>query len=222
MTTPNNDKQVRERLISRGVEALTDEELVSLVIPASGGQESVVVAQRLLDEAGSLLALANTPPRQLRQMEGLGMERAARLSAAFELGRRVLASQGDDQVTIKDRNDVVSLFAPHLSSLNHEEMWVLYLASSNRIIERRKIAVGGASLLVADSKIVLRRALDLVASSLIVVHNHPSGTVEPSGEDEAFTARLKEAAALFDIALLDHIIIARGGGSYSFRSAGKL
>ena len=150
------------------------------------------------------------------------MERAARLSAAFELGRRVLAAEGQEQIFVKDKNDVVSLFAPMLSTLNHEEMWVLYLSSSNRIIERRRLSVGGASLLVADCKIILRHALNLVASSLIVVHNHPSGAAEPSGEDEAFTARLKEAAGLFDIALLDHIIIARGSGAYSFRGAGKL
>ena len=221
MITPS-DKQVRERLISRGAEALTDEELVSLVLPAVGGEESIAVAGRLLEKAGSLVALAHSSPRELRQMEGLGMERAAKLSAAFELGRRVLATQGEEQMFVKDRNDVVSLFAPLLSSLNHEEMWVLYLSSSNRIIERRKISLGGASLLVADSRLILRHALNLVATSLIVVHNHPSGASEPSGEDEAFTARLKDAAGLLDITLLDHIIIARGGGSYSFRGAGKL
>lgn len=221
MITPS-DKQVRERLISRGAEALTDEELVSLVLPAVGGEESIAVAGRLIENAGSLVALAHSSPRELRQIEGLGMERAARLSAAFELGRRVLASEGEEQRFVQDKNDVVSLFAPMLSKLNHEEMWVLYLSSSNRIIERRRLSVGGASLLVADCKIILRHALNLVASSLIVVHNHPSGAAEPSGEDERFTARLKEAAGLFDISLLDHIIIARGGGSYSFRGAGKL
>lgn len=217
-----NDREVRDKLVARGVEALTDAELVSLVLPATKGEESIAVAERLLASAGSLATLAHSTLPELRQMEGLGIERASRLVAAMELGRRVLVAEGDEQTVIRDRNDVVGLFAPLLSSLTHEEMWILYLSSSNRIIERRRLSVGGSSMLIADHKLIVRHALNLVASSLIIVHNHPSGAAEPSGEDENFTSRLKEAAGLFDIALLDHIIIARGGGSYSFRSAGKL
>ena len=217
-----NDKEVRDRLVARGAEALSDAELVSLVLPATKGEENIAIAERLLTSAGSLTALAHSSLPELRQMEGLGIERASRLAAAMELGRRVLVGEGDEQTTIHDRNDVVALFAPLLSGLAHEEMWVLYLSSSNRIIERRRLSVGGSSSVVADCKLIIRHALNLVASSLIVVHNHPSGTAEPSGEDANLTARLKEAAALFDISLLDHIIIARGGGSYSFRSAGRV
>jgi DNA repair protein RadC len=100
-------------------------------------------------------------------------------------------------------------------------MWVLYLSSSNRILERRRISVGGLASLTTDCRLIIRHGLNLVAASIIVVHNHPSGVAKPSGEDEVFTSRLKEAAALFDIALLDHVIVA-GGGSYSFRADGKL
>ena len=217
-----NDREVRDRLVARGAGALSDAELVSLVLPATKGEENIAVAERLLSSAGSLATLAHSTLPELRQMEGLGMERASRLAAALELGRRVLIAEGEEQTIIHDRNDVVELFAPLLSGLTHEEMWVLYLSSSNRVIERRRLSVGGSSSVVADCKLIVRHALNLVASSLIVVHNHPSGATEPSGEDEGLTARLKEAAGLFDIALLDHIIIARGGGSYSFRSAGKL
>lgn len=216
--TPLNDRQVRERAVSRGVEALTDVELVSLLLPSAGGEESIHTAQRLLDGAGSLAALTHIPLRQLRQMEGLGIDRAMRLAAAAELGRRALLAEGGEQTVICSSNDVVSLFTPLLSTLDHEEMWVLYLSSSNRIIERRQIALGGTSQLIADCKLIVRHALNLVASGLIVVHNHPSGTPSPSREDELFTQRLKDAAALFDINLLDHIIIARGGGVYGFRA----
>lgn len=221
MTLPN-DKMVREKFVAQGVEALSDAELLSLLIAGRGGEESVATAERLLAEAGSLAALSHLSAKELRQMESLGMERATRVVAAMELGRRVLVAEGEEQPTIRDRNDVVTLFAPLISTLDHEELWVLYLSTSNRVIERRRISVGGSSSVVTDCKLIVRHALTLVASSIILVHNHPSGTAEASREDETFTSRLRDAAALFDIRLLDHIIIARGGGSYSFRSAGKL
>lgn len=215
------DRDVRDLFVARGVEALDDAELLSLVLPPKRGEESVVVAGRMVERVGSLGELAKLPFDELRQMEGLGLERAARLSAAMEFGRRVLVSQMEEQTTIHDRNDVEKIFSPLLGGLDHEELWVVYLSSANRIIERRKVGVGGLASVVSDCRLILRRALNLVAASIIVVHNHPSGSAQPSGEDEAFTRRLKEAAALFDISLLDHIIIARGG-SFSFRSAGKL
>ncbi|MBO5661177.1 MAG: DNA repair protein RadC [Tidjanibacter sp.] len=215
------DRDVRDLFVARGAEALDDAELVSLMFPPKRGEESVAVASRLVERVGSLGELAKLSLDELRLMEGLGLERAARLSAAMEFGRRVLVSQMEEQTTIHDRNDVEKIFAPLLGGLDHEELWVVYLSSANRIIERRKVGVGGLSSVVSDCRLILRRALNLVAASIIVVHNHPSGSAQPSGDDEAFTRRLKEAAALFDIALLDHIIIARGG-SFSFRSAGKL
>lgn len=221
MTLPN-DRMVREKFVAQGAEALSDAELLSLLIASKGEEESVAVAERLLAEAGSLAALSRLTAKELRQMESLGMERATRVVAAMELGRRVLVAEGEEQPIIRDRNDVVQLFAPLISTLDHEELWVLYLSSSNRVIERRRISVGGSSSVVTDCKLIVRHALTLVASSIILVHNHPSGAAEASHEDEKFTARLRDAAALFDIQLLDHIIVARGGGSYSFRSAGKL
>lgn len=217
-----DDRQVRDKFLARGVESLDDVELVSLLIASKGGEESVAVAERLLAESGSLVALSHLSAGELRQMGGLGMERAIRLVAATEYGRRVLASEGVEQEVIRDCKDVVSLFAPLISNLDHEELWVLYLSSSNRIIERRRLSVGGSSSLTTDCKLIVRHALNLVASSLILVHNHPSGMASPSPEDEEFTSRLSQGADLFDIRLLDHVIVARGGGAYSFRSAGKM
>lgn len=218
----SNDRQVRDKFVSQGVEALDDAELLSLLLSGKAGEEGIATAERLLSAVGSLSALSRATVGELRQMEALGMERATRVVAAAELGRRVLLADSGEQTVIRDRNDVVQLFAPLLSSLNHEELWVLYLSSSNRIIERRKISVGGSSAVTTDCKLIVRHALTLVASSLIVVHNHPSGAAVPSPEDEHFTGRLREAASLFDITLLDHIIVAKGGGSYSFRSEGKM
>lgn len=216
-----NDKEVRERLVARGAEALTDAELLSLVLPARRGEESVATAERMVESVGGIGPLARLTLSELRQLEGLGMDGAAKVAAAIELGRRVLLAEGEEGANITNYRDVVALFGPLLGSLSHEEMWVLYLSSSNRILEKRRMSVGGLSSLTTDCRLIVRHALTLVAASIIVVHNHPSGLAEPSGEDEQFTRRLREAAALFDIALLDHIIVSRGG-SYSFRADGKL
>lgn len=216
-----NDKEVRERLVARGAEALTDAELLSLVLPARRGEESVATAERMVESVGGVGPLARLTLSELRQLEGLGMDGAAKVAAAIELGRRVLLAEGEEGANITNYRDVVALFGPLLGALSHEEMWVLYLSSSNRILEKRRMSVGGLSSLTTDCRLIVRHALTLVAASIIVVHNHPSGLAEPSGDDEQFTRRLREAAALFDIALLDHIIVSRGG-SYSFRADGKL
>lgn len=217
-----NDRMVREKFVAQGAEALSDAELLSLLIAGRGEEESIATAERLLSGVGSLAALSHLTAGELRQRESLGMERATRVVAAMELGRRVLVAESGEQPVIRDRNDVVALFAPLISTLDHEELWVLYLSTANKVIERRRISVGGSSSVVTDCKLIVRHALTLVAASIIVAHNHPSGTADASPEDERFTQQLRDAAALFDIALLDHIIVARGGGSYSFRSAGML
>lgn len=219
------DREVRQRLVARGAEELSVAELVSLVIAAPKGGEAVAMANELMESVGgSVTELAHRNMGELRQMAGLGAESASRLVAAFELGRRAVVTEGEEQRrgVIHDRNDIVAMFTPLLGGLNHEEMWVLYLSSSNRVIERRKVSVGGSSSLVTDCKLIIKRALDDVAQSIIVVHNHPSGTPEASQQDKVFTERLRECAALFDIALLDHVIICKGGASYSFRAEGLL
>ena len=221
MKSTTTDREVREKAMVRGLDSLDDLELLSLLIAPDKGRSAIEVAERILETSGSLATLAATPLAELRRMEGLGMERALHLRAAAELGRRILVAEGQQTTTIQNRNDVVALFAPLIGSLDHEEMWVLYLTSSNSIIERRRISIGGSSALTTDFKLILRHALNLVASSIIVVHNHPSGCSEPSEEDRRFTARLKEAAALLDVQLLDHIIISRNS-SFSFRSSDLL
>ena len=113
------------------------------------------------------------------------------------------------------------VFRPELEQLDHEECWAVYLSSSNRIIERQRISQGGVQGTVVDHRLIVKRALELLATQLILVHNHPSGSAEASEPDRMLTARIAQAAALFDIRLLDHIIVARAG-SFSFRSAGLL
>lgn len=205
----------------RGAASLTTAELLSLIIgPDSAEESAIVAAERLLDYYdGSLSTLLRTELTELRTSAGLGIKRASLLASALELGRRAAAEQVAP-VIIQDKNDAVALF-PRLMDLSHEEMWVVYLTSSNRVLEKRRVAQGGVSALVADHKLITKRALELLAQGVIIVHNHPSGSAHPSPEDEAVTARISEAMKLFDIKLLDHIIISREG-DYSFRQNGKL
>lgn len=203
-------KHLADKMEVRGVASLTDCELLSLLL----GDEAL--AQRLLDHYGSLPALADEELSRLRMVGGLGLQKARLLQLTAELGRRMAQSQEETSVTIASSDDVVQLMRPHLESLAHEECWALYLTTSNRVIERQRISQGGIQATVVDHRLVVKRALELLSTRLILVHNHPSGAAVPSGQDEQLTRRLKEAAALFDIQLLDHLIIAREG-SYSFK-----
>ena len=140
---------------------------------------------------------------------------------AIELGRRVAEQQGETATIITSSDDVVRMMRPQLDKLPYEECWAIYLTNSNRLIEQQRISQGGVQGTVVDHRLVVKRALELLATRLILVHNHPSGAAEPSGADKQLTRQLKEAAALFDIRLLDHLIVAREG-EFSFRRAGLL
>ena len=143
------------------------------------------------------------------------------LLAAAEFGRRVAADQAAEADFVTTSDDVVRLFRPLLERLTHEECWVVYLTASNRIIERQRVSQGGVTGTVVDHRLIVKRALELLATQLILIHNHPSGTPEASGQDKTLTERVARAAELFDIRLLDHIIIAREG-DFSFRREGLI
>ncbi len=208
--------QLTDKMDVRGVASLTDEELLTLLV----GDHAM--AQRLLEHAGgSLVALADEERSRLRMVGGLGLQRARQLQVAAEFGRRVARTVGEQSVVISSSEDVVRLMRPQLETLAYEECWALYLTTSNRVIERRRISQGGVQGTVVDHRLVVKRALELLSTKLILVHNHPSGAASPSTQDRTLTARLKEAAALFDIVLIDHLIIA-GEGNYSFKQHGLL
>ena len=216
-------KNLTDKLLSRGAESLTDSELVAAIIAEGANDDRALdVAHELLDGAdGSLLRLTATDFSRLRMSSGLGLRRAMRLKAATELGRRVLLAEGTSYDTITSDSDVARLMEPQIGMLKHEECWALYLASSGRVLDRMRISQGGVQATVVDHRLIVKRALELLAVNIILVHNHPSGSVEPSQPDKILTRKVKEAAALFDISLLDHIIIS-SEGSYSFRRNGIL
>lgn len=207
--------QLHDKITLYGASALTDVELLTLLLD---GKET---AERVLEAAGTLTALAINDVSRLRMMGGMGLRNAGRLAAAAELGRRVAVGSNAATV-ITSSADVVKELAPLLCKLKHEECWVLYLTSANRIIERQRISQGGLVATVVDHRLVVKRALELFATRIVVAHNHPSGSAVPSDADVQLTRRIREAAALFDIELLDHVIIASSGDSASLKSSGLL
>lgn len=205
-----------DKMALRGVGALSDRELLTLLT----GDEQLAEAL-LASCGGSLQRLAAEDVARLRMIGGLGLRRARLLTAAVELGRRVVLEQGREADIITSSDDVVRLFRPQLERLAHEECWAVYLTSSNRIVERQRVSQGGVQATVVDHRLIVKRALELLATQLILIHNHPSGAAEASPQDRALTEKVARAAALFDIRLLDHIIISREG-DFSFLRAGLL
>lgn len=215
-------KNLHDRLRSRGASALTDEELLALLIEAEGdNRDPQSVARQLIAACGSMAEVAHTELSRLRMTEGLGLRRAERLTVAAEFGRRVARATARDVECITSDGDVVQLMRPIFDGLSHEECWALYLTSSNRIIERQRVSQGGVQATVVDHRLIVKRALELLSTQIILVHNHPSGAASPSDADKVLTRKIKEAAALFDIKLLDHIIIS-SEGHFSLRREGMM
>lgn len=211
--------QTADKLLSRGAEALTDRELLVLLLDDEGREE---LSEGLLSSFGGQLSeLGHADIARLRMAGGIGLKRASRICAAIELGRRVLSHEAQETETILSSDDVVRMFRPRMEAMAYEECWCLFLTSSNRIVERMRISQGGVQGTVVDHRLIVKRALELLATQIVLIHNHPSGAAEPSGADKTLTEKIAQAAALFDIKLLDHLVIAREG-DFSFRRAGLL
>lgn len=210
-------KNLHDKFKSRGVASLKDEELLALLLELSvDNHDHKALANKLISSCGSLSQLTQTELPKLRMLEGIGLRGAESLLLASELGRRVASESGVGVDSINTDSDVERLMRPLMGSMQHEECWAIYLTSSNRIIEHQRISQGGVQATVVDHRLIIKRALELLATQIILVHNHPSGLAEPSSADKTLTQKVQDAAQLFDIRLLDHIIISRES-SYSFR-----
>jgi DNA repair protein RadC len=206
-----------DKLVARGAQALTDEELLAVILADASGDEPLnVVAELMHSAGGDIVSLAAADTARLRMVAGLGKVRAARLKGAIELGRRLAVAEASECEVVTSDGDVVRIMEPHIGRLQHEECWALYLASSGKVLERMRISQGGVQATVVDCRLIIKRALELLAVQIVLVHNHPSGSADPSSQDIALTERVAEAAKLFDIRLLDHVIVARGA-HFSFR-----
>ncbi len=217
------DDRPREKLSLKGRHALSDAELLAVLIGSGNRNESAVdLCKRILaDYTNNLDILAKCSVSDLKKYRGVGEAKAISIVAAMELGRRRNASPAAEVQAITGSEDAWKMVAPVLSDLQHEEFWVLLLNRANVVVRKEIISKGGMNSTVVDPKIVFRAALDHSASGIILCHNHPSGSVKPSEQDLRLTRRLKEGAAILDISLLDHIIV--GAKTYfSFADEGLL
>lgn len=199
----------REKILSKGIATLSNAELIAILIGSGTRDETAVeVAQRILHGSDNNLAeLGRKTIKDLCKIKGIGEAKAISIIAALELGRRRSAAEPLERKQITRSEDAIELFQPLLSDLPHEEFWIILLNRSNRIIDRCRISQGGTSGTVTDIRIIMKLALDHLASGMIAVHNHPSGNRHPSEADKQVTNKIKSAALTFDIELLDHIII---------------
>jgi DNA repair protein RadC len=204
-------------MLAKGIQSLSDSELIALLI-GSGTRKitAVELARQILNRTGNNLdILGKYSVSDLKKHKGIGQARAITIVAALELGRRRKQADSPDREKITGSADVFNMMHPILSDLSHEEFWILILNRSNRVIDKTKISQGGITGTVTDIRIILKTAIENLATSLILCHNHPSGNLQPSDADISITRRLKESATLMDISLLDHLIIA-GKGYFSF------
>jgi DNA repair protein RadC len=213
----------REKLIQKGTASLSDAELLAILISSGTKEKSAVdLGRELLGVVNNNLnSLGKLTISDLTKLHGIGTARAVTITAALELGRRRKMSEVEEILQIKSSKDVADIFQPLLSDIIHEEFWILFLNRSNKVINRMKLSQGGISGTVTDVRIVMKKAIEYLASGIIVCHNHPSGNLNPSESDTKITQKIKEAGNLMDIQLLDHLIIS-DKDYYSFADNGAL
>lgn len=201
----------RERLLHVGIDSLSDEELIALLLGTGSATESVkVLATRLLEEHWTLDGLARAGIGELCARHGVGYAKAARIAAAIELGRRTWAGrQGCHPVRLPEPRAVQAWANGQIATLDHEELWILALDGGNSLRAARRVATGGLHGIFVSARDPLRIALREGASAFILVHNHPSGDPTPSREDIEFTERIARAAEIVATPLVDHVIVAR-------------
>lgn len=212
----------REKLLIRGKEALSSAELIAILIGSGSRNETAVeLSKRILNQCGdNLNMLGRLSVNELMKFKGIGEAKAITIVAALELGRRRQSEDVVKREQITCSSDVYTTFG-FLADSPHEEFWVLYLNKANKILTKQRISVGGVDGTVADVKIIFQKALELLASSVILCHNHPSGSLKPSKADIVLTKKIKQASEFLEISLLDHLIVSESG-YYSFADEGEL
>lgn len=203
------DDRPREKLVTKGRQSLSDAELLAILLASGNRNETAVqLAQRILKEnKNSINELAKLQLNDLKKFKGVGEAKAVTIAAALEIGRRRTDETIDEKVKITSSKAAYSVLKSKLTDLPHEEFWVLFMTRSNSIIKTECISKGGISGTVVDVRLILKPAIECLASSIILAHNHPSGNLKPSQEDIHLTKKIKEASKLVDISLQDHLII---------------
>lgn len=213
----------REKLILKGKAALSDAELIGILIGSGTRSLSAVDLSKIIlgNVKNNLNELAKLSVKDLQQFKGIGQAKAITIVSALELGRRRRESQFIQKPKITCSQDAYEVIKPELLDLSFEVFWVLLLNRANQVIKKSQISTGGISGTVADPKIIFKIALESSCSAIILVHNHPSGNLKPSAADIHLTKKLKEAGSLLEIPVLDHLIFS-DNGYYSFADEGIL
>ncbi|WP_400080952.1 DNA repair protein RadC [Winogradskyella sp. R77965] len=205
----SQDDQPREKLRDKGRTALSDAELIAILIGSGNREESAVaLCKRIFASVdNNLNALGKLSIQQLMTFKGIGEAKAITIAAALELGRRRRIEDALQLEKITSSRSVFDVMQPILGDLPHEEFWILYLNNSNKVIHKSQLSKGGITGTLVDVRLVLKNALEVGATALILCHNHPSGTLKPSQADKDITQKLKSAAESLDIKVLDHLIV---------------
>ncbi|MBP5584159.1 MAG: DNA repair protein RadC, partial [Bacteroidales bacterium] len=200
------EERPREKMLQKGCFALTETELLAIIIGSGTKNESA------LDLSKKILALAHNNLNELgkysvddlQKIKGIGVAKAISIVATFELGRRRNISDARKKSTISSSKEVFMLMQPKLADLRHEEFWVIYLNNKNAIIDEKQISIGGVSQTTVDAKIIARHAISLLATGVVLCHNHPSEICQPSIEDKKITSQISNALQLVDCHVVDH------------------
>lgn len=214
----------REKLLSKGISSLSNAELIAILIGSGNRDESAVdVSKRILNDVhNNLNELGKLTIEKLkRDYRGIGEAKAISIVAAMELGRRRKLSEAREKPKIASSTDIYNLMHPILADLPHEEFWIILLNRANKVLSTQKVSQGGVSGTVMDVKLIMKAAIDQLASSIILAHNHPSGNKRPSRPDKEITKKLKDAGKIMDIPVLDHLIIT-DNGFFSFADNGEM
>jgi len=203
------DDKPREKLMLKGKNALSDAELIAILIGSGSRNESAVsLSKRILASVdNNLNALGKLSLKQLMEFKGIGEAKAITIAAALELGRRRRAEETLDLKKITSSKAVFEIMQPIIGELPHEEFWVLYLNNSNKVVYKSQLSKGGITGTVVDVRLIFKIALEQNATSIILTHNHPSGKLLASDADKEVTKKLKLAGEQLDVKVLDHIII---------------
>ncbi|SEF55159.1 DNA repair protein RadC [Halpernia humi] len=203
------DDRPREKFLLKGKSALSDSELLAIIMSSGSREESAVeLARRILETVGNNwhnLSLLNI--QGLMKFKGIGEAKAISICAALEIGRRKAAQDVPEKLEISNSNDAFKVFHPHLADLLKEEFWIIFLNQRNKILGKSQLSTGGINFSLVDLRILFKQALEYSCSSIMIAHNHPSGNLKPSDADMKITKQISEAGKILNIQLLDHLII---------------
>ncbi|UHO40451.1 DNA repair protein RadC [Chryseobacterium capnotolerans] len=217
------DDRPREKFLQKGKNALSDSELLAIIMGSGNREESVVeLARKILASVNnSWHQLSLLSVQDLMKFKGIGEAKAISIITALEIGRRRAGQEIPERSVIGNSNDAYSILRNQLSDLRTEEFWAIFLNNSNKVIYTSQLTQGGISQSIVDVRVLFRTALEHFSTGVIVAHNHPSGSLKPSKEDITITQKIKEAGKVLNIQLLDHIIITQNS-YFSFSDTGIL